>query len=161
MKYNTSNNNEEIVLVTDKNWSFIDGEICRVNDFCPMASIENGKLIMTNKIPWFAVVTIECKKFPKPAKGYIYHKTDFQHLWMAFKERKIKQNEEVLIFWSKKYYKGIAKLLTAFMPRLWVMVCPKEAFEIMTDDNFKPELNAEERAHASLPIINWKPSVMR
>jgi hypothetical protein len=52
------------------------------------------------------------------------------------------------------------KLYSAFMPRLWVMVCPKGAFELMVDSNYRPELTGEARWSAMKPIIQWKPEVM-
>jgi hypothetical protein len=93
--------------------------------------------------------------------GFITHKIDFMHLWMAFKERTIQQNEEILIIWSKKYYKSYAKLFSAFMPRMWVMVCPKGAFELYTDPSYRPELKGEARWNAKKPIVDWKPKVMK
>jgi hypothetical protein len=102
---------------------------------------------------------MECKKLGKNITGYITHKMDFQHLWAAFKERMVREDEEVIIFWTKKHYKrGV--FFSAFMPRLWVMVCPKGAFELMTNNTYKPELTGEARWNAMKSIIAWKPEVM-
>ena len=69
------------------------------------------------------------------------------------------KDEEVIIFWTKEHYKrGV--FFSAFMPRLWVMVCPKGAFELMTNNTCKPELTGEARWNAKKPIIEWKPEVM-
>jgi hypothetical protein len=46
------------------------------------------------------------------------------------------------------------------MPKLWVMVCPKGAYELMENSNYKPELSGLERWNAMKPIIQWKPKVM-
>jgi hypothetical protein len=83
------------------------------------------------------------------------------HLWSAFKERGVKQDEEVLIFWSKKHYKKVYKTFSAFLPRLWVMVCPRGAFELETNPDYRPELKGEARWNATKPIIDWKPEVMK
>jgi len=144
----------------DSEWSVIDGEPCRVISFTPLASIENGKIITSNKKEPYASVTLECKKIPNTIKGFICHKMDFKHLWEAFRERGIQQNEEVIIFWSKKHLKSYAKIFSAFMPRLWVMICSKGAFELMTNPNSRPELQGEARYLAEKPIIEWKPEVM-
>lgn len=82
------------------------------------------------------------------------------HLWSAFKERGVKQDEEVLIFWTKKNYKRVYKIASAFLPRLWVMICKKGAFELMTNPDSRPELQGEARFFAERPIIDWKPEVM-
>lgn len=148
-------------LRKDREWSIIDGEACRVISFNPSASIKDGKIISANKTEPYAAVILECKKIPQQVKGYITHKLDFKHLWIAFKERGINPNEEVIIFWSKKQLSGFAKLFSLIMPKLWVMICQKEAFELMTDPNWRPELVGEARWNAEKPILDWKPEVMR
>lgn len=81
-------------------------------------------------------------------------------MWAAFRERTVGQDEEVVIFWSKRHYKSYAKLFSFSMPRLWVMICPKGAYDLIIDRNFKPELSGEARPKATLPIVQWKPEVM-
>ncbi|MBU0534045.1 MAG: hypothetical protein KJ887_04535 [Candidatus Omnitrophica bacterium] len=54
----------------------------------------------------------------------------------------------------------VTGIFSPFLPRLWVMVCPKGAFELMVDQNYKPELSGEARWKAQKPIIEWKPEVM-
>jgi len=148
---NENNPIEEIVLLTDKQWSIIDGETCRVVDFIPMN--------FDKSVP-YACITIECKKVGK-IRGYITHRTDFKHLFMAFKERTIKENEEVLIFWSKEHYKlKLLTLLHNFLPKLRVMICKKGAFNLITNSSYKPELQGEARFHAEKPIVDLKPEIM-
>jgi len=145
----------------DSEWSVIDGEPCKVIEFTSLASVENGKVVAINKTEPYASVIFECKKLPQQTKGFICHKMDFQHLWAAFNERGVKENEEVIIFYSKKHLKSYAKLFSAFMPRLWVMVCPKGAFELISDPNSRPELQGEARWLAMKPIAEWKPEIMK
>jgi len=115
-------------LLKDSQWSAIDGELCRVIDFVPMASIKGGKIFAIDKTTPYASVLLECKKLPTQVTGFITNKEDFLHLWTAFKERTIKQDEEVLIIWTKKHYKNLFfRIFSAGLPKLWVMVCPKEA----------------------------------
>lgn len=150
----------EVTLLKDREWSVIDGELCRVIDFVPWGLIKNGKVLALDKMTPYASVHLECKKLPTKITGFICHKIDFIHLWIAFEERTIKQDEEVLIFWIKKHYKRLCKIFSAFLPRLWVMICPKGAFELKVDQNYKPELKGEARWNATKPIIEWKPEVM-
>jgi len=148
-------------LRKDSEWSTIDGEPCKVINFTSLASIEKGKVIANNKTKLYAYVILECKKLPQQTKGFICHKEDFQHLWEAFEERGVKENEEVIIFYSKKHLKSYAKLFSAFMPRLWVMICLKGAFELINNPKFRPELSGEARFNAEKPIVEWKPEVMK
>jgi hypothetical protein len=150
----------EVTLLKDREWSVIDGELCRVINFVPLGLIKNGKVLALNKTTPYASVHLECKKLPTKITGFICHKIDFMHLWMAFKERTIKQDEEVIIIWSKRHYKKIYKIFSAFLPRLWVMICPKEAFKFEVNPSYKPELAGEARWNATKPIIDWKPEVM-
>ncbi len=154
-------NNKNLTLIRDSDWEVIDSEPCRVVEFVSLgASVEDGKVQAIDKTTPYASVTLECKKFPNKITGYITHKIDFAHLWAAFKERGVKDNEEVIIFWSKKHLKTFAKIFSPVMPKLWVMVCPKGAFELMTDPNFKPQLSGIARWNAQRPIVEWKPEVM-
>jgi hypothetical protein len=156
------NSESEIVLLKDKEWSAIDGEPCRVIDFSPLGSLidADGKVQAADNVTPYAGITMECKKLGKNVRGFITHKEDFKHLWAAFRERTVKEDEEVIIFWTKKNYKAGVKYFSAFMPKLWVMVCPKGAFELATDDNYKPELTGLDRWDAQKPIAQWKPEVM-
>jgi len=141
------NNPSEITLLKDKEWSIIDGEPCRIIAF-------DDTISKLDKLMPYAYITIECKKVKKIIKGFITHKVDYMHLRAAFKERTIKENEEVIIFWSKKHYKlKLMRFLPGFLPKLWVMICPKGAFELMTDPNHRPELHGEARYLAERPIV--------
>lgn len=148
-------------LLKDSQWSMIDGELCRVIDFVPFGLIKDGKVLALNKTTPYASVTIECKKLPEKITGYICHKMDFMHLWLALKERGVKQDEELLIIWSKRHYKNYAKIFSGFLPRLWVMICCKGSFELENDLNYKPELKGEARWNAAKPVVYWKPEVMK
>lgn len=151
---NENNPLEEIALLNDREWSMIDGEPCRVIDF-------DDTISKPDKLMPYASITIECKKVKKVIKGFITHKIDFMHLRKAFRERTIKENEEVIIFWTKRNYKlKLMRFLPGFFPKLWVMICPKGAFELMVDQNYMPELKGEARWNATKPIVEWKPEVM-
>lgn len=155
------NNKNEEILLTNKQWSKIESKMCRILEFNPVASVENGKITISNTTTPYASISFQCSKESKIFKGSITHKEDFKVLWAIFKERKINDNEEVLFVWSNKHYKNIFySLLSRFMPKLWVMICKKSSFEIHTNPNFKPELTGEARWLASQPIEDFKPDVM-
>lgn len=151
----------EVILLKDSEWSIIDQELCRVIDFVPFGSVRNGEVLALDKSTPYASITFVCEKLSGKIKGFITHKIDFMHLWMVFKERKIEKDEEVIIVWTKKLYKGFAKLSSAIMPKLQVMICKKGAFKLMTNPNYKPDLRGQARYLAERPIVLLKPEVMK
>lgn len=150
----------EILLRNDNEWSVIDREVCRVKDFTPSARVEGGRVIALSKTDPYASVIIECRQLPADATGFITHRTDFLHLWAAFNERGIAEDEEVIVFWTKKGLKAYARLLSMFMPRLWVMICRKGAFELMMDPDINPQLSGLAWLEATSALVEWKPDVM-
>ncbi|HEY4524080.1 MAG TPA: hypothetical protein VJK04_04410 [Candidatus Paceibacterota bacterium] len=149
-------------LRKDSEWNIIDGEPCRVTDFTPMASVESGKVVAPNLIDPYASIILECKKVSEKIEGYVTHKMDFAHLWAAFRERGVSEDEEVLIIWTTKHYKyKFLKFLTPAYPKMWVMICQKGALEIMVDSNWKPELTGEARWNAMRPKVEWKPEIIK
>lgn len=151
----------KFILRKDSEWKIVEGYACRVISFTPSASIKSGKIITKNTTEAYASVVLESKKLPRGAVGLITHKKDFENLWIVFKERGVKKDEEVIIFWTVSNLKSYAKLFFLFMPKLWIMICQKGAFELMTDSNWRPELSGEARWNAERPIAEWKPEVMR
>lgn len=84
---------------------------------------------------------------------------DFRHLWAAFKTRKVKEDEEVIIFWTKKHYKRYT-LPSVFMPKLWVIIYPKGFYDLLINPDSRPNLIDRFGAEALMPIVEWKPEVM-
>ena len=97
---------------------------------------------------------MECKKLGNNITGYITHKVDFKNLWAAFKTRGGKEDEEVLVFWTKKHYKKFV-FSSIFMPKLWVMICPKGAYDLLINPDAKPNLGGK-----PMIVVDWKPEVM-
>jgi len=150
----------EITLLKDSQWAKIEEEVCRVINFNPLATVKNGKIRRIDVMP-YASVTFECKKIPGKITGFVNYREDFQHLWIAFKERGIKKNEEVLIIWSRNHYTfKWLRFFSFLLPKLRVMICPKGAYKLITNDKWKPELTGEARAKASLPIVDLKSKIM-
>lgn len=101
----SSNEQAEIILRKDKEWSLIDSELCLVTDFSPLAEskVEGGIVISPEKNVPYASIILDCKKTHEKITGFICHEIDFFHLWAAFRERGIvEEKEEVLIYWSVK-----------------------------------------------------------
>lgn len=152
---------EQRVLLKDRDWHVLHGDACRIVEFIPMAGISNGEVHALNKATPYAAVTFECAKIPGRAKGFIYHRLDFLNLTEAMEEKLHREDTEVLMFWSKTHLRGYAKLFSKFMPRFYIMLCPKGAFELMTNNEHKLELSGEARFLAMRPIIEWTPEVMK
>jgi hypothetical protein len=149
-----------VVLSTDRDWAVVDGEACRVSSFVPSARVDGGRVVAGSRTKPYASIRVESCRLPDTATGFITHRTDFLHLWSAFKDRGVGDEEEVIIFWTRQFLKRYARPVAAFMPRLWVTVCPKDAFKLITDPSFKPELTGLARWDAERPIAEWKPTVM-
>lgn len=149
-----------VLFRTDAEWDVIDGEVCRVKVFTPSARVEEGRVIARARTEPYASIVVECPALPGVATGFITHRTDFLHLWQAFYERGVEDDEEVLVFWSRRNLKRSARLVSRFMPRLWVMICPRQALELITDQDFKPELAGQARWDAQRALVEWKPDAL-
>jgi hypothetical protein len=147
-------------LKRNVDWNIIDGLLCKVIEFIPIALIRNGKIHAANKAEPYASVILMCENGPNAIKAGICHKMDFQHLWAAIIVRGVHENEEVLICHRRKSLKKYAKLFSVFMPKLFVMLCPKGAFDLLTDPKIRPDLQGEARFLAMKPIMQWKPEVL-
>jgi len=172
----------EKTLLTDNQWASIDGQLCLVTTFTPMATIERGSVVAMSAGTPYGSVHLRCERSADDITGFISHKTDFAMLWAAFNQRAgvpgtrvevrsskelnpsgLGENEEVWLVWTRKRYRGSARLFSKFLPRLVVMVSRKGAFELATDRSgqIRPELKGEARAMVTLPLITWTPEVMK
>jgi hypothetical protein len=89
------------------------------------------------------------------------HKLDFQHPWEAFNVRGVGDDEEVHVMWNKSNLNRAGKLLArSMMPGLIVWIRPRNAYELMTDETFRPELDGSARYEACAVIAEWIPRVM-
>jgi len=151
----------ELSLLKDREWTVIDGEPCRVVEFTPWSHIKEGKIFGDKKLP-YAVVILECKKVKDTIRGYITHKLDFIHLWKVFKERTVKEDEEVIIYWTIQNYRyRWLKYFSVYLPKLWVLVFPKGHLEFIADPNWQSESGKRPSSKEMLiPIVNLKPEIM-
>jgi hypothetical protein len=151
-----------LFLLKDAHWNVIAGRPCKVTGFTPAAKVEGGKVTAFDRSTPYALLGLEARELPPGTTGAITHKLDFKHLWAAFVERGISDDEEVVIFWLKKEgLKGWARLFAPFMPGLVVMVCKAGACELLSDRNCQPELRGEARWLAERPIMQWEPEIYR
>jgi hypothetical protein len=82
-------------LLHDSDWEPLDGAVCRVLDFTPLAGrIEGGKVKSSTSGSPYASIEIESDALAGPTKGFITHRLDFQHLWEAFNVRGVGEYEE-------------------------------------------------------------------
>jgi len=175
--YNLNNSKQpKISLRKDKEWKLIDSELCLVTNFTPLmgSTVEKGIVISPVTSTPYASVEIKCRKLEN-ITAYITHKIDFMHLWAAFKERGIiKEQEEVLIYWTTKHYKyRILKAISKFMltilgstpfPKLIVMICPKgtyKSFEFRPDGfRLLPDYKVMVFVYGLMSIKWWLPDVI-
>jgi len=152
---------EIATICKDSDWEAIAEEPCRVTKFTPLGGVvENGEVVAFDKTTPYASIAIECKKLPQKITGLITHKVDFAHLWAAFKERGIKESEDVVIFWSKNHYKAkMLKFLPSFWPKLRVIICPKGAFDSISEWDFELR-NMDSYIWDDIKIAEWKHEIM-
>ena len=153
------NVSRELCLDTDKEWSVIEGESCRVLAFTPFSVIENGK-ILTGKLiePYaHAILTLESKKVQGTLKGYVWHKLDFRNPWKVFEERKVRENEEVIIIWTKQNYKYTwQKYVSYFLPKLWIAIFPKGYLEMKADPSLRPKSMSPREFFCPIEVFKWE-----
>jgi len=147
------------ILGKDVPFEKIDKEICRVIKFTSHAKVVNNKVIADSATDPYAFLTVYIEKIQGRVDLPIFHKDDFKNVYEAFEERK--EDQEVLVIWSNNNYKNIAfKISRSFLPKLVVWLCRKDAYQLMTDNSYKPKLTGEARFLAEKPIREWKPEVM-
>ena len=172
----------EKTFLKDNDWASIDGQLCLVTAFTPMAKFENGSVVAMSAGTPYASVRLRCERSADDITGFISHKTDFAMLWAAFRQKTgvsgtrvevcspeelnsagLRDDEEVWLVWTRNNYRGAVRLFGRFLPRLVVMVSRKGAFELALDSTgrIRPELKGEARAMATLPLVTWTPEVMR
>jgi hypothetical protein len=152
-------------LSKDSDWAFIDGRACEVLRFTPLAKLDDGEVISRDRTLPYAFIDMACLEsgvnLPAETVGAVCHKDDFIRLWAAFVERGVEDDEKVVILWSKKNLKAAVKLFSPFMPRLAVTIFKAEAYQLLIDFKYRPELRGEARLLAELPTHHWQPDVWK
>jgi hypothetical protein len=147
-------------LLRDEDWRPLDGQICRVIAFTPLAGrVEGGEVKSSSWSLPYAAIRIESTALDQPTTGYITNKLDFRHLWEAFNVRGVSEDEEVLVIWNKSNLRRGTRWLARNMPGLVVWVCRESAYELINDPTFRPELSGLERHRAYSAVTEYKPDV--
>ncbi len=151
----------QITLLSDKQWSIIDGELCRVVSFTPLVGyVENGEVRGVDTRTPYASITIECKKIPHRIKGFITHKLDFKNLWHALKERELGNEEEAIIVWSKSSYRlSLLNYLPGFWPKVKITICPKGFWDRLSKEAWDSDLM--EFTLSEVEVAHWKPEIIK
>jgi hypothetical protein len=122
-------------------WETVEGECFRVKAFSESASIR-GRRVNQPLVPFlYALLTVECPKLPGEASILVSNRVDFKHLWELYEERKVGDDEEVLLFYNplgKKRLGKLGKMMKSFLPCLDILVYPKGHLEEMYDRTFHP-----------------------
>ena len=104
-------------LLRDEDWRPLDGEICRVIEFRPMAGrVEDTEVKSSTQSLPYAAIEIESVALDEPTTGFITNKLDFRHLWDAFNVRGVSDDEEVLVIWNKSNLRRGTRWLARTMP---------------------------------------------
>jgi hypothetical protein len=74
----------ERTFVADRDWASIDGRLCLVTAFVPMAKVANRKVVAISSTTPYGSLHLKCEDLPEDITGFISHKTDFAMLWAAF-----------------------------------------------------------------------------
>jgi len=168
----------ETTLLKDRHWAAIDGHLCLVTEFTPLASVENGQVKSSNLTLPYASVRLRSAGSGAEYTGFICHRIDFFMLWAALNERTqvpsvrvelrsdvtlpevmrlgpLAENEEAWLVWTRKNYRS-GTFFRSILPKLVVMVSKNGAFELLQEIKTNPGLE-EARCMA---LITWTPEVM-
>lgn len=139
----------------------IDKEVLKAKRFGQLSKVIDGKVQAFAPNMPYGFVEVEGEAFEGSAMLTLVHKDDFLHVWQAFEERGIGDDEEALVIWTDSNYKNkVFSVMKSAMPKVIVWICPKGAYKIMHDQTYKPELTGEARFRAKAPIVEIKSEVM-
>jgi hypothetical protein len=144
------------ILGKDIAWNKINGELCRVLDFIPHASVRNGKVESAGISTPYASLTLECPQISENIGCPIIHRVDFIHLWGIFKERGIKEGEEVLAG-RYEYNTVLGKLFSPFFPKMYILIYPIGSYNKFNDKSWWEKTKGEVLAREMKPITRRDP----
>jgi hypothetical protein len=152
-------------LVTDRDWAFLEGKPCVVTRFDPLAVVDDGRVKSLSWRTPYAMIQFKCYELgegaPDTITGGVFHKQDFERLWQTLMDRGVRDDETVVVIWSKRNLPFGTRSLAMFMPRLAVLVFKTDAYRGLLDNDFRPEITGEERFYASMPIERLQPSIWK
>ena len=153
------------ILSKDIPWNQIKGEFCRVKAFLPFGKVEKGKVEAPLIPNPYAILDVESPKKlpPKGAFLPVAHKIDFKHLWEAFRERGVKEDEEVLVVYHPEAPSNVpeftAKMFeSAIFPKLHIWICKKGLLEKLYDEDYQEKVGYMKFfSEEAKPIKEWSP----
>ena len=156
---------EKSILSKDIPWSQIKGEFCRVKVFLPIGKVEKGEVEAPPIPNPYAILDVECPKKLPPEGAFlpVAHKIDFKHLWEAFIERGVKEDEEVLVVYYPEAPSNVpeftAKMFkSAMFPKLRIWICRKGLLEKLYDEDYQKKVGAMKFfSEVAKPIKEWSP----
>jgi hypothetical protein len=166
-------NEEQPNLLKDKDWRVVADEVCRVEEFRPLAGRIRGNTVESaeDHTP-YATVKLISPRIRGTATGFITHKTDFHMLWNAFHSpvdipavhREVRgpqpEDQEVWLVWTQKRYRPGLGIMKWGLPKLIVMICARGSYDLLTNRAVRPELTGMARHLALRPLVTWTPEVM-
>lgn len=159
--------NSQVGLRSDKQWSQLEGHLCRITGFMPVmrSEIKNGEVVGGDRQFPYAGFSIESRRIPKGLEvmGFCTHKLDFENLWDVFNSGYLDTDtEEVLMFWSRKHYNSTAfKLLSTMSPKMVIMVCKKGTFATANNHTWPKGEKLSTMLERYNPHMVWAPDAMR
>ena len=110
------------VIGKDIPWKRVEGWGLRVTHFTAFASVKGNKVKAYSRTLPYAILTVDHGKLPSETKLYVTHKEDFRHLWQAYEERGISEDEWVVVYDFNPMRPRWRRLLAFGLPRLLVSV---------------------------------------
>lgn len=147
-----NNRDESLIIGKDIPWENIEKDDLRVKDFTPFALVEQGKIKSPSTLLPYASLLVESPILPNEATLPVVHKVDFRNLWEVFKERGVKPEEEVVVFYAPS--RGI---LSTLKPKLHIYIYPKGHQEKIHNPKFESGLDTKTWRKWIKPIAEWHP----
>jgi len=129
-------------------WKQVEGQFLRVRWCNLFASIQDGTIEPT-PMGSYAALGVECPSLTGEAFIVVSSEVDFRHLWELYKQRRVADDEEVLLSHVPVDEKRFGRLIGMLLPCLDIMVYPKGHLEEAYDPEFRPQYRAawnQERA---------------
>ena len=138
----------------DKDWAGVENMLCRVDDFQPTTPRVGARGMLT-------LTCLEKRGTWEPGtQATVLHKLDYANLCAALIERGVADDELAVVVWSKRYSYRWARWLSAFMPRMTVVIFKKRSLELLFDDSLEPNLRGLERHKATVWVAEFRPYVL-
>jgi hypothetical protein len=134
-------------------WKQVEGQFLRVR-WCRLFASIRGGMIKPAPMDAYAALGVECPSLIGEAFIVVSNEVDFRHLWDLYEQRRVADDEEVLLSHVPVDDKGFGRLMVMALPCLDIMVYPKGHFKEAYDLEFRPL----SRSVWNTARARWKPS---